>query len=259
MSIALLSIPALIMQPVALPVTGSYSEPTFASVAITATSEPHQAKPEVRHATRSYVPVEEVPVVGRFAPISTELAEIARANRTGRMGGLTWLLETERRRPPASNRVIGDKNAQHRALAIGAELGLNLAGDLLMTQVEAELDKRPNTIVAGNRTFASMRKFGVGIGWSHRGQWRLDVGWRSTAGQANSQMARLADLASGASRANRQVQTQLTLAPITLGPHVSATLGLQASVGRLTGYDPTLTVDGKSRETNAAFVARLAF
>lgn len=259
MSIALLSIPALAMQPVVLPATGSLSEITFTPVAITATAEPRQAQPEVPHPTRSPAPIANVSVAWRFAPISTEPVEIARGSRTGHLGELTWVFETERRRSPNSSRATADKSAQYRTLAIGAELGLNMADDLLMTQAEAELDKRPNSIVAGIRTFASTRKFGAGFSWSHRGQWRLEVGLRSTTARANSRMARLADLASGAVRAERQVRTQLTLAPIALGRQVSATLGLQASAGRLTGYDPTLTAGAKSQDTNAAFVARLVF
>lgn len=259
MPLVLLSIPALALQPVVAPVTTAQTWPVAIPVAITAmvaTRPPQMEKSRVPDPPAVEIRTLAVP---RFAPITTDLLETARRSRTSRFGDFSLSLDTERIRAKRFEGLTADKVTQHREIGVAGELGIDFAGDRLGALVEAGLEKRPNPIVASNRNFASTRMFGAGFGWSHGGKWRLDLNIQNTTAQAKSAMARLAELASGSARAERKVGAQLTLAPMALWPGVSATFGLEASAGRLTGYDRNLAGGGKRNDNGASLVARLTF
>ena len=255
MPLALLSIPALALQPVAIPAVGTPGTP----VTITATAETRASEIEAPHVTRAQRSDASLVTAPRLGLVGSTSMESRRYSRAGRVAGLSWSLGSERLRPRHFERLAGDRLTQHRAVAADAELGLDFASDRLSAVANVILEKRPNGIISSSRNFASTRTLGAGIGWSHAGQWRLDLGFQNTTAHATSPMARLADLVNGSPRAERQVDAQLTLAPFALGPRASATFGLRASTGRLTGYDQSLSGSGNRRDNGVSLVARLAF
>ena len=202
----------------------------------------------------------ELPVVALgqgFAPLET--MDLRRRSRAGHLGDVSWSVSAERRRQPSNDRLSSGRTSRHRTLAVDAGLGWNLADEWLTAHVGAEMDKRPDRVVGGDQAFAKTRSLIAGVGWSHGGQWRLDLALRSTTAQAKSPVARLVDLASGAPRAERQAQVQLSLAPIALGANRAITLGAQASVGKLSGFDRSLAGPGGSRDNGASLFARIVF
>ena len=260
MPLVLLSIPALAWQQSATP-AAAYASSATIPVAITAIAEPPASRVEparVTHARRGEMTIAVVP---RLAPIAGELVERRRNGRAGRLARISWSLGIERLRRQSFASLPADKLTQHQAIVANAELGINFAGDRLCALANATLDKRPNGIVASNRNSASTRTLGAGIGWSHAGQWRLDIGVQSTTTttQAKSPMVRLADLSDGSAGAERQVDAQLTLAPVALGPRAAATFGIRASAGQLTDSDRTLSATLNRRDNGVSLVARLAF
>lgn len=188
-----------------------------------------------------------------------EAMNVRRRNQTGHLGDISWSVSAERRRERTYDSPSSGRISRHRTLAVDAALGWNLAGDWLTARVGAEMDKRPDRVVGGDQAFAKTRSLIAGVGWSHDGQWRLDLALRSTTAQAKSPVARLVDLASGAPRAERQAQVQLSLAPIALGADRAVTLGAQASVGQLSGFDRALAGPGGSRNNGASLFARIVF
>lgn len=188
-----------------------------------------------------------------------EAMEVRRRSLLGQLGEASWSVSAERRRAVSRDRFGAGRTSRHRALLIDAGLGWKLSGDWLTARVGAEMDKRPDLAVGGNQAFAKTRTLTAGVGWSHGGRWRLDFVLRSTTAQARSPVARLVDLASGAARAERQAQVQLALAPIALGADGAITLGAQASVAQLVGFDRSLAGPEGKRNTGAALFARIAF
>ena len=199
-----------------------------------------------------------VVVIGQgFAPL--EAMDVRRRNQAGHLGDVSWSVSAERRRGRTYDRLSPGRISRHRTLAVDAALGWNLADEWLTARVGAEMDKRPDRVVGGDQGFAKTRSLIAGVGWSHGGHWRLDLALRSTTAQAKSPVARLVDLASGAPRAERQAQVQLSLAPIALGAGRAITLGAQASVGQLAGFDRSLAGPGGGRNNGTSLFARIVF
>lgn len=180
-------------------------------------------------------------------------------NRSGRLGALTWSIQVERGHswstdPPSSNR-----RSQHRFVGLDAEVGRALGNDFVVAHLGGEFDKGPDRVASGEQAFASKRTILAGIGWSHRGAWRIDIGLHKTNSRAKSASARLIDLASGAPRAGLEATAQFTLAPMAMKGGMVATFGAQASAGRLTGYDPNLADSGTAPNRAASLFARVRF
>ena len=192
-----------------------------------------------------------------FAPL--ESMDVRRRNQTGHLGDISWSVSAERRRERTYDSLSSGRTSRHRTLVIDAALDWKPSGDWLTARVGAEMDKRPDRVVGGDQSVAKTRSLIAGVGWSHGGRWRLDLALRSTSAQAKSPMARLVDLASGAPRAERQAHVQLSLAPIALGTDKALTLGAQASVGQLSGFDRTLAGPGGIRNSGASLFARIVF
>lgn len=178
--------------------------------------------------------------------------------RTASIGKLSWTLETERGRAAVADPLVSGRTSRHRYLSAEGTLDWDLGRDHLVGHIAAELDKRPDLVASGDRAFAKTRSLAAGIGWSHDGHWRLDLTMRQTSAQAKSPVARLVDLASGASRAERQVQAELSLATLAMGGTKVLTIGAQASAGHLIGFDQELTGSGR-RDDGAGVFARLTF
>jgi hypothetical protein len=253
--LALLSIPALALQPVTLPAAAA--DAVANAVVITAVAESRESRTSPTRASLTPRGETTIAILPRLAPVTSGLTETIRNTRVGHRAGLGWSFDAERLRPQHFEWLPADKATQRRAIAANAELGMDFAGDRLSALANASLEKRPNDIAASNRNFASSRTFGAGIGWNHGGQWRFDLSIQSTSAQAKSPIARLADLANGSARSERQVNAQLTLAPVALARRASATFGIRASAGQLTGYDRALAEGGTRRDIGVSLVARL--
>ncbi|WP_230206757.1 hypothetical protein [Novosphingobium sp. Gsoil 351] len=254
----MLSIPALILQPAPMSATAQANHAADSGV-FTATAEPLKSQAEEAPVSRARQVDTRIAIVPRLAPIASERTSTSRHSYVGQSGDLRWSFDTERFYPQTFHWLSADRLTQHRGIAANAELGIDLARDRLSALANATLEKRPNAIVASNRNFESSRTLGAGIGWSHAGQWRLDIAMQSTTTQAKSPMARLAALADGSARAERQVSSQLTLAPVAFGSRAAATFGIRASMGRLTGSDRTLFPAGNGWDKGVFLITRLAF
>ncbi len=258
MPIHLLSLPALatylLANPGPAPLPADPTLPLSSLVGTEAVEAPLKPRNQAASAET------ELPVVAigqGFAPLET--MDVRRRSRAGHLGDVSWSVSAERRRQPSSDRLSSGRTSRHRTLAMDAVVGWNLADEWLTARVGSEMDKRPDRVVGGDQSFAKTRSLIAGVGWSHRGRWRLDLALRSTTAQAKSPAARLVDLASGAPRAERQAQVQLSLAPIALGADSAITLGAQASVGQLSGLDRTLAGPGGGRNSGASLFARIVF
>lgn len=258
MPIQLLSLPALATYLLASP--GSVplpAEPTMQQPSQVGT-EADQVLLKPRHQADSAETILPVVAIGQgFAELET--MDVRRRSQAGQLGDVSWSVSSERRRQPSYDRLSPGRTSRHRTLAVDARLGWNLAEEWLIAHVGAEMDKRPDRVVGGDQSFAKTRSMSAGVGWSHAGQWRLDLSLRSTAAQGKSPTARLVDLASGAPRAERRAQVQLSLAPIALGAERTVTLGAQASVGQLSGFDRVLVGPGGRRNSGASLFARIVF
>ena len=258
MSITMLSLPALalhflpnpgVVQPQPVPAEASVAADQEAALPSEALREPPTRSPEAKT-----VPIA---ILRPFA--LAEFTESRLRGRAGRIGKLSWSLKSERTRPINSDRFAIGKTPHHRTLALEGVIGWDVGNEQLIARVGSEMDKRPDRVASGDQAFAKTRALVGGIGWSHAGRWRFDLSLRDTTAQAKSPMARLIDLASGSPRAERQIQAQLSLAPMAFGGSKSLTLGTQASTGRLKGFDRTLAGSGTPRDTSASVFARLAF
>ena len=258
MPIQLLSLPALAAYLLVNPGPASRLAETALPLSNGIGTEAIEAPVRPRHQAVSAETEFPVVVIGQgFAPL--EIMEVRRRSQAGQLGDLSWSVSSERRRQPSDKRLSSVRTSRHRTLAVDAVLGWNLADEWLTARVGSEMDKRPDRVVGGDQSFAKTRSLIAGVGWSHRGRWRLDLALRSTTAQAKSPAARLVDLASGAPRAERQAQVQLSLAPIALGADSAITLGAQASVGQLSGLDRTLAGPGGGRNSGASLFARIVF
>ena len=258
MPIQLLSLPALATYLLVTP--GPASLPSEIAVPLSNVVGTEAIEPQVEPRRQLVSAEAELPVVAigqGFAPLET--MDVRRRSQAGHWGDVAWSVSAERRRQPSYDRLSSGRTSRHRTLAVDAMLGWNLADEWLTARVGSEMDKRPDRVVGGDQSFAKTRSLIAGVGWSHGGQWRLDLTLRSTAAQAKSPTARLVDLASGAPRAERQAQVQLSLAPVALGAGRALTLGAQASVGQLSGFDRTLAGPGGSRNSGASLFARIVF
>lgn len=260
MPISLLSLPALVVPVLAsagavpMPTVGSRPTPSFAL------EQSLESGNQLSHLTGPRVSTPERPMLQMIRPPApSEATDLRIHGRDGRLGDLAWSIASERRRSRSDG--MGDKRAAlHRTLDADATLAFDLSpADSVIARATLEMDKRADILTRGDQSFAKTRSLGAGIGWSHGGRWRLDLAWRDTSAQARSPMARLVDLASGAPRAERQTRLQLSLAPVKIGQGAMLTLGAQASVGRLNGYDRALSGPGARRDNGASVFARFAF
>ena len=256
MPIQLLSLPTLAAYLLAPPGPASLPAEMALPLPKVIGTEAVEAPVKPRHLAAD-IELSAVAILQGFAPLET--MDVRRRNQTGHLGDISWSVSAERRRERTYDSPSSGRISRHRTLAVDAALGWNLAGDWLTARVGAEMDKRPDRVVGGDQAFAKTRSLIAGVGWSHDGQWRLDLALRSTTAQAKSPVARLVDLASGAPRAERQAQVQLSLVPIALGADRAVTLGAQASVGQLSGFDRALAGPGGSRNNGASLFARIVF
>ena len=258
MSITLLSLPVLALYPLSNP--GAVQlRPVLAEVSI-AWDEAKTLPGAALRERPAQSPEARSGPVSIFRPLTpTEFTQSRLRGRSGRIGKLSWSLESERTRPITADRFVVGKTRLHRTLAFEGVLGWDTGNEHLIARGGSEIDKRPDRVASGDQAFAKTRALFGGIGWSHAEQWRFDLSLRDTTAQTKSPMSRLIDLASGSPRAESQAQAQISLAPRAFGGGKSLTLGAQASTGRLKGFDRSLAGSGAPRDTCASVSARLAF
>ena len=234
--------------------------PTSSNAAVPIVSAPAIANADTAWALASADAISPASPIALVRPtMVAESMDTKRHNRAGRLGALTWSIEVERRHSWSAVHSSSNRRAQHRFVGLDAELGRAVGNDLVVAYLGGEFDKRPDRVASGEQAFASTRTMLAGIGWSHRGAWRIDIGLHKTNSRAKSASARLIDLASGAPRAERQATAQFTLAPMAMKSGMLATFGAQASAGRLTGFDPNLARIGTAPDRAALLFARVRF
>lgn len=181
--------------------------------------------------------------------------------RSAVVGAFDWSMATLQRRVDRSGPTLTDTGPVSKSWSAGTEAGwTSSGGDRLSIGGRYTIDRALTTIVTSRHLHTHGGTSIAEIGWDHRRDWRLALGYRTVGGGASSlPLERGIDIANGAASRERGVQATFTMRLSSLGARADGTIGAQVVRATVAADEPLRGATGTGANRSVSMFLRTGF